>query len=312
MQTYDKLWKGIIEDMFFYFIKMTQPKLAAKIDWSHEPEFLDQELSQIFPEAEKNNRYIDKLVKVRLTNGQSEMIVIHIEIQGYEDNTFEFRMFTYFYRIFDRYQLPVTALAILTDGNSDYRPTKYNYRCFDTKLSYSFPTFKIMDYCEEDLLQSDNPFALVILATQTALKKGKLDDTRLREIKWNLVRLLLERNYERSVIISLFEFVNNYIQFKKKEHYKLFSNQFYSILNPEQKSMGVVEIIVEDRVAERLAELKVEIEAKGKAEGKILQTISVVTKILSAFPTWEDEKIADLVTTTVDVVANIRASLPKA
>jgi flagellar biosynthesis/type III secretory pathway protein FliH len=84
--------------------------------------------------------------------------------------------------------------------------------------------------------------------------------------------------------------------------------------------MGVVEIIVEDRVTERLAEIEAKGIAKGKAEGieegkakgQILQTISVVTKILSAFPTWEDEKIADLVTTTVDVVANIRASLPKA
>jgi hypothetical protein len=211
MQTYDKLWKGIIEDLIVDFLEFFFPELCQEIDFSKKIEFLDKELSQLFPEEKEDNRYVDKLVKVHLKSGLIKWILIHIEVQGYKDKTFVFRMFTYFYRILDRYNQNIIALAILTDKHKDFKPSSYHYDFYGTTLNYDFNTYKVLEQKEADLLKSENPFALVILATLKSLKKGKLNDLALKKIKWDLSRLLYERNYNKNKIRAIFNFINRYI-----------------------------------------------------------------------------------------------------
>jgi len=118
----DTLWKGIIEDLFDDFLMYFYPDWTEKyIDLDRKPQFLDKELAKIYPEGVKK-KYADKLAKVFTKTGKEHWILIHIEVQGYEDENFAERMFTYFYRIRDRYQKDVTALAILTDSNPNYQP----------------------------------------------------------------------------------------------------------------------------------------------------------------------------------------------
>ena len=83
-------------------------------------------------------------------------------------------MFTYFYRIKDKFpQRPITAIAILTDSNKYYRPAVYCYDFLGASVNYQFNTYKIMDQDEETLLKDDNPFVIVILAVLLALKRQK-------------------------------------------------------------------------------------------------------------------------------------------
>jgi predicted transposase YdaD len=323
MQTYDKLWKGIIEDLAEDCLLFYYPDLAVNIDFGKGIEFLDQELIQLFPEAEKNNRTIDKLLKVYLLNGTEEWVLIHIEVQGYEDNFFEQRMFTYFYRIFDRYQKAITALAILTDKKKDYQPHSFQREFYGTRILYEFCTYKVLEQSKEALGKSDNPFALVVLATLEAIEKGKLSDTAVMQIKRNLARLLLERNYEKLKIIALFKFIQNYIRFENKENYSIFAKHFYSTYQPNQKNMGVVDILIEDARQEGIdlgiekgIDLGIEkgidlgIE-KGIDLGIEKNTYKIVENILQKFPTWEDNVIADLAATTETVVQEIRMKLGK-
>jgi hypothetical protein len=44
MQTYDKLWKGIIEDLFEPFLYFFYGEMADQIDFKKGFQFLDQEL----------------------------------------------------------------------------------------------------------------------------------------------------------------------------------------------------------------------------------------------------------------------------
>jgi hypothetical protein len=168
----DKLWKGIIEDLGEDFLHFFFQKIASKIDFDKGIEFLDQELAQLFPEADQNNRTIDKLIKVYLLNGQEEWILIHIEVQGYRDKTFGQRMFTYYYRILDRYPKRITSLAIFTDKEKNYKPSVYRSSYSGTILTYKFCTYKVMEQSKEVLAASSNPFAIVILATLEAIEQG--------------------------------------------------------------------------------------------------------------------------------------------
>ena len=90
---------------------------------------------QLFPAGKGRQKFVDKLVKVFTKDGQEQWILVHIEIQGYRDDRFAARMFTYFRRIYDRFEMPVTAFAIFTDGNHGFRPPAFSYEFRGTGLT---------------------------------------------------------------------------------------------------------------------------------------------------------------------------------
>jgi hypothetical protein len=128
MKRDDSLWKAILEDVFDDFLRFFFPKKADELfDLSRPFEFLDKELEQLFPVEpdDFSPKYVDKLVKVFTKSGEEQWVLIHIEVQGSIDNNFSHRMFQYFYRIYEKYQKPLTAFAILSDGNKHFRPNKF-------------------------------------------------------------------------------------------------------------------------------------------------------------------------------------------
>ncbi len=298
MQTYDKLWKGIIEDFVEDFLLFLFSDLADDIDFKKGIEFLDQELVQLFPESEQNNRTIDKLIKVYLLDGTEEWILIHVEVQGYQDKYFGERMFTYYYRILDRYQKRITSLAIFTDKNKHYKPNSYRTVYRGTRLTYEFRTYKVLEQSKEALAASSNPFAIVVLATLEAIEKGNLDDAGVMLIKSSLIRLLLERNYEKKTILGLFDFINHYIRFENSGNNPIFAEHFFSIYQPNQKNMGVVDILIADALEQGIE--------RGLEQGIELKTIKVVENLILEFPEWSNDKIANLAATNPEVVEAIR------
>ena len=188
----DDLWKIVIEDLFEDFLHFFLPDAAAAVDWSHEPEFLDKELEALHQESQENSRYVDKLVKVRLHGGRENCLLIHADIQGYHDDAFAERMFIYFYRVFDRYRLPVTALAVFTDDRPGFKPAAYDYQCFGTTLHYSYNIYKILAQDEQALKESENPFALAVLAGLYLLQSGKNEEQRYA-YKKTLAQLLFQK-----------------------------------------------------------------------------------------------------------------------
>jgi hypothetical protein len=189
----DALWKRIIEQLFPDFVAFFLPDVAEQIDFSQPYVFLDKELEKLFPESHKGRRQVDKLAKVFLKSGEAQWILIHAEIQGYHDEQFAQRMFTYFYRVYDKYQQRIAALAIFADQHKDWKPAQFDYRFSQTGLTYFYPVYKILEQDEALLAHHENPFAMVVLAALYALKSHrKGQDTKLR-FKLELTRLLLAR-----------------------------------------------------------------------------------------------------------------------
>ena len=85
----DTLWKGALETFFVPFLHFFFSDYLQLIDFSKPFEFLDKELEEIAHEFSKQeHRYVDKLVKVGFNSGVFGWILIHIEIQGYDDPYF--------------------------------------------------------------------------------------------------------------------------------------------------------------------------------------------------------------------------------
>ncbi len=163
---YDGPWKHVLENLFEECLSFFFPHIPRDIDFSRGYEFLDQELQQITGESESGRRVVDKLVKVFLHDGAERWLLIHLEIQGYADESFPERMYVYNYRIFDKFRREVASLAILIDDNPRFRPNEYRRAHWDFEVTCRYPIVKLLDLRErwQELDASSNPFALVVKA----------------------------------------------------------------------------------------------------------------------------------------------------
>jgi hypothetical protein len=200
---YDLPWKDIIEDYFEPFMMFFFPEIHTEIDWSRGYEFLDQELSQVVRDAELGKRIVDKLVKVWTLAGDETWILLNIEVQSQEEPNFSARIFTHYYRLRDRYNVPIVNLAILGDERSSWRPGPFHTEKWGCGVHFWFPMVKLLDYQEHwaDLEASQNPFAIVVMA-HLKTKETRKDFTARREWKFRLTRMLYERDYTKSIPLS--------------------------------------------------------------------------------------------------------------
>ena len=238
MKRDDALWKGLIEDLAVDFLKFFFPNVEEILDLNRKITFLDKELEQLFPEAKNKNRRADKLAKVYLKVGTETWILAHVEVQGYVDKEFPLRMFQYYYRIKDRHKKPVTAFAILTDNDSNFRPTMYIDDFLGTKVIYQYHTLKLMDYRPEDFQKTDNIFAFALEVAWYGLKTNKpKDGTSNYQLKMNLFRRIQSKGYSPSDFRQLLKFIKNYVSFGNPEMLLKFEEETSKPI----ESMGIIE-----------------------------------------------------------------------
>lgn len=214
---YDGNWKRIIHSLFEEFVLFFAEDLYEIIDWSNQPEGLNKEIAKIKPENKVINRKADNLYKVYLKDGKEKWILIHLEVQGYDDTDFAKRMFQYFYRIYDRYDKEVYALTLFTDDLAEkYTPAKFTYGFLGTKLNYSYHTYKIAEQNEEELINSNNPFSYVILAAKKAITVKNSDVETKYELKKQLLGILSNvkhnDNLANNYVAAMLLFMDNIIK----------------------------------------------------------------------------------------------------
>ena len=198
-------WKVVLEHAFPEFVAFYFPEAYAQIDWSQGHEFKHTELRQVVRDAELGKRFADTLAQVTLDDGEQRWIYIHIEVQGRRDSDFARRMFTYNYRLFDRYARPVASLAVLADEDKAWRPDHYGFEVLGCRHTLEFPVVKLIDYADraESLAASSNPFALVT-AAHLRTRQTKNDPRARYRAKLDLVRLLYRQGWNRQRILDLF------------------------------------------------------------------------------------------------------------
>jgi hypothetical protein len=206
---YDSPWKEALTRYFPEFLDFYFPLAYQAIDWTQPHTFLDQELAQIVRDGEIGKRRIDRLVQVTTLTSAIEWVYIHIEVQSQVDSDFAERLFTYNYRLYDRYHRPVATLAVLADESLNWRPEGFSYNLFGSQMSLQFASVKILDYAPqlEELLKNPNPFALVTAAHLLTQRTRKDVKARYRA-KWQLAKLLYERDWGKQQIIDLFAVID--------------------------------------------------------------------------------------------------------
>lgn len=199
----------MLEWYFDSFMHFFFPAAHVQIDWQRSVEFLDKELQQIVRDAELGRRYADILAKVWLRNGTVQWILVHVEVQGTVEASFDQRMYTYNYRLFDRHGRAVASFAILCDEDPNWRPGIYQDEVLGSASTFTYPTAKLLDFRVrwEALEASDNPFATVVMA-HLKTQETRSDPATRYSWKFRLIRRLYERGYTQQDVLNLFHYID--------------------------------------------------------------------------------------------------------
>ncbi len=213
---YDSPWKTVLDTFFENCFLLLFPRAHVEIDWKKPVTFLDTELQQLIHDTPAGLQIVDKLVEVSLLDGKKTLVLVHVEVQAQRESAFEKRMFTYNYRIFEKYQLPVASFAILADEHPSWRPEKFGYNILGCQMGIVFPSAKIIDFKDQshELEKNDNPFAVIILSHLKALETKKQYHNRFQG-KMSLAKSLYNKGYTRDEVISLFRFIDGIMKLPK-------------------------------------------------------------------------------------------------
>jgi hypothetical protein len=206
---YDSPWKAFIELYFHDFLSFFFPQIEADIDWSKPIRFLDKELQKVVRDAEIPKRYADKLVEVHRLSGEKAIVICHIEVQNEGEAEFGARMYSYNYRLRDRYNCPVVSLAILTDDSPTWRPSSYQDELWGCTTEFRFPVVKLLDYEAQwaALEASRNPFAVVTMA-QLKTKATHNQPQARKAWRYRLTTMLYDQGYGEQAILELHHFLD--------------------------------------------------------------------------------------------------------
>ncbi|HEY4286961.1 MAG TPA: hypothetical protein VGN00_07665 [Puia sp.] len=290
----DILWKVIMEEVFPDLLRFIFTDADDVYDMERGFVFLDKELAELHPQPDedKDSRFADKLVKVYHRDGLEEWVLLHVEIQGdtNEREAFAERMYTYFYRIRDRYQKKVSAVAIFTGQDGINMPGQYIYEYRGTRLIYEYLTLALLNYSDEELEKSNNPFAQVMLAAKIRLLEGKISEDNLLEIKLLSASKLQEKGFDKVKIRAIFNFLRNYVLFEKPEMNSKFDKLFKQYdKNHVMDTIEYIKMETREEVREEERGLFVENLLKGSD--------------------FSVEKIATLANVSVEFVNKVRGNL---
>ncbi|MGA6580808.1 Rpn family recombination-promoting nuclease/putative transposase, partial [Providencia sp. NPDC089923] len=309
----DYLWKKVIADLFTDFLLFFLPDFHMEVDFSKPVEFLQQELFKEIMDERKGLRRTDQLVKVQLKNGEEKWVLVHIEVQTQDEKGFAKRVFEYFYRIYDRYEQKIVAIALFTNTSKKSTNT-YNYLYFGTELSYTFNKYVLADFDESELQTSSKLFSKALLVAMY-LNKTKNNVSQRTLLKEQLLKEITRiQGIDATEMEALFYFTD-YLLTLPKEFTQKINQEILQFIRKEDVRMEsirrddlsptlayVYEKIYEDGLEKGVSQ---GIE-RGIEQGIEQKTYQVVINLIKNG--FEDEVIANLAEISIEQVQEIRAN----
>lgn len=171
--------------------------------------------------------------------------------------------------ISDKYQVPISAIAILADDNQSYHPSVYVKEFMGTILHYRFNSYKVLHQDEVALRTDVNPFAVVVLTTLLAIKNKNISDEKLKDIKHDLYDEMMSRKMDKSTRQGLYNFLTYYVGFENQGSLAIFEAEIENKLG-RSKIMGTQEYLLDKAKKEGIEKGRLEERAKLKAEKRAI------------------------------------------
>jgi len=283
---YDAAWKLVIERLFRPFLEMLFPPVAALVDWSRKPKFLDGQLQSILPEGEPGEMRADKLVEVGLKDGGSALLLIHVEVQAQRDPDLARRMFRYHYRLFDKFGRAAASLVVLADDEPGWRPGPYVHEAGTARLTFDYVRCKLLDVDVGPWLAAGNPVARVVEAHRAA-QRTRGDVGARRAAKLALLKELLGAGLERGEALEVMRVVHWLLALPREEEVGLMKEvkSWEASMQGESRSpyeTVVLEAGIEEGHRRGLEEGRQEGMTEGQVIGRCAAAREILLDVLAA------------------------------
>ncbi len=178
--------------------------------------------------------------------------MIHIEIQGEKEDEFPLRIYTYNFRILDRYKKSAISLAILCDSDKNWHPSTYCFTSEDTTLYFKFGSIKLLKYQRrfKQLQASNNVFATVVMAhLKTQQTRSKPSER--KQWKFNLIRQLYDQGLSEKDIRNLYKFIDWVMILPEG-----LENEFWEDFKKFEQERKMTYVTSGERIGEKRGQLK--------------------------------------------------------
>jgi hypothetical protein len=253
---HDRLFKELLSEFFFEFLDLFFPTLAARVDRSHAPVFLDKES---FGEPQVDSRReMDLVARLQLRDEGEACFLVHLEHEGQDKGDLPARMFRYFSRLWDRHQLPIYPIALLSFAGRKVQPQGFSLHFHDLPaLDFRYRTVQLNQLDWRAFVNQPNPVASALMAR---MKVHKSDRPR---VKVQCLRLLATLRLEPAKSRLISRFVDAYLRLNDQEM-RIFDLSLESLPVDERKTVMSYTTSWEEQGIKRGLEMGLQ---RGREEG---------------------------------------------
>jgi hypothetical protein len=270
MTDHDRLFKELISTFFLEFLDLFLPEVRAYVA-AGSVDFLDKE---IFVDVTSGERLEPDLVaKVRF-KGHPAFFIVHIETQDRAQRAFGRRLFRYFARLHDKFDLPVYPIVVFS-FSSPRKPQADVYRVeFPNKvvMEFRYDVIQLNRLTWREFVNRPNPIAAALM-TKMNIAPGE----RAR-VKLECLRLLVTLKLNAAKMRLISGFIDRYLSLSSEEQ-KEFNASVTAL--PAKETEGVMEIVT-SWMREGLREGLRQGRREGKQEGQIEAAREDLIEILEA------------------------------
>jgi hypothetical protein len=225
---HDANFKRLLTTFFHEFVALFLPDVSAYLDMTTPIEFLDKEVFTDITAGER--REVDLIAKVRFRD-QDAFFLIHVENQATAQSNFPRRMFRYFARLHEKYDLPVYPV-VLFSYDAPLRPEPNRYRVAFPDMAVLQFTYRVIQLNRlpwRSFVKQPNPVAAALMAKMKIAAKDR------PKVKLECLRLLatLKLDPARSKLIG--GFIDTYLNLTAAE-LTLYHREFAKLAVEEQEA----------------------------------------------------------------------------
>ena len=256
--SHDKLFKTVFKTFLGDLIELVSPELAATLDLDHF-QYLSEDL---FADFRKEGHTTPDLVAEATTHGgESQIVLVHVEIEGEFGQAIDQRMPRYSMHLTLRENKPVVSIAVFLKGGKDgveVREILTHAGPFEV-WRFRYLAFGLSQSLAEEYVDHRRPLA----AALAALMRSQVWDKVQRKLRC-LQAIGRAHNLDPRQRFLLARVVNTYVQLIGDDE-----ERFFAELRREgNKEVREMIVTWDEALAEREARGRAEGEARGRAEGE--------------------------------------------
>jgi len=261
MIDHDRLFKELLSNFFPEFLELFFPDVTAYLE-RDSLTFLPQE---VFTDVTAGNRKIADLVVQAEFSNRPSLFIIHLEHQSSSEADFNKRMFHYFARLHEKYDLPVYPI-VLFSFDTPQRPEPDSYQVLFpswTVLEFNYRVIQLNRLQWQNFVNQRNPVASALMS------KMRMDTQDRPRIKLVSLQLLASLGLNPAQVQLISGFIDTYLKLNAEEEAKF------------QEDIARIEPAQQEEVMEIVTSWMEQGIQRGLQQGKQQEAVALIMRQLT-------------------------------